>query len=418
MWDQIAANRRKSIILVVSMAMLLFVVGFVVGMLFFGGEAGGIIGIAMAAIIWIVMTLAAYYAGNDIFLSISKARKIEKQDHPRLFNVVEEMKIASGLSKMPDVYIIDTPALNAFATGRDADHAAVAITSGLLQKLNRDELQGVIAHEMAHINNRDVLLMMMAGVMMGAIVMLADMAMYYLFFSAVMGGGRGRQNRRGGSEGGQAYIIILIVAIVLIIVAPILAQIIYFAISRKREYLADASAAQYTRYPEGLASALEKLSTSTAELQSANRATAPMYIVNPLHRKGMKMSDLSSTHPPISERIKILRSMGGGAGLSDYDSAYRKVHGTSGAGIVPAAAMAGGGMGLAAGPVQAREAQQEPEELERARETSDVLWKLSDYTFLTCTCGTKLKIPPKFKSKVVKCPHCGASNSIPGPLKL
>jgi len=319
------------------------------------------------------------------------------------------MNIASGLSKMPDIYIIDTPAPNAFATGRDPDHAAVAITSGLLQKLNRDELQGVIAHEMAHIKNRDVLLMMMAGVMMGTIVMLADMAMYYLFFSAVMGGGR--SSRRSSSEGGQGQLIIFLVAIVLIILAPILAQLMYFAISRKREYLADASAAQFTRYPDGLASALEKLSSSTAELPSANRTTAPMYIVNPLHKKGMKVSDLSSTHPPISERIRILRGMGGGVSMVDYDKAFRQVH-RGGGSVVPASALVGEGVGL----VSAREdrvAEADPGEIDRARETSDVLWKLNKYTFVTCSnCGTKLKLPPKFKSKTVKCPHCGTPNPV------
>jgi heat shock protein HtpX len=406
MWDQIRANQRRSIVLVVSMALLLFVLGYVIGYAFLGS---GIVGLVLAFILWIVMTLVAYYSANDIFLSISKARKIQKADHPRLFNVVEEMKIASGLPKMPDIYIIDTPALNAFATGRDPDHAAIAITSGLLQKLNRDELQGVVAHEMAHIKNRDVLLMMMAGVMVGTIVVLADMAKWFLIFGALSGGGRSNRRDTGG-QGGAAYVIILVVAIALIILAPIFAQLMYFAISRKREYLADASGALYTRYPEGLASALEKLSASTAELQSANRTTAPMYIVNPLHKKGMKMSDLSSTHPPISERVKILRSMGGSGSLAAYDAAFRQVH-KGGVGVVPAAELAGAGVGLApAGAVGT--AEREPEEIDRARETTDVLWKLNDYTFHTCMCGTKLKIPPKFKKKVIKCPHCGTPNTI------
>jgi heat shock protein HtpX len=407
MWDQIRANRRRSAILVISMALLLFVVGYVVGLLFIGN---GIFGLILAGIIWIVMTLVAYYGANDIFLSISKAKKIEKKDHPRLFNVVEEMKIASGLSKMQDIYIIDTPALNAFATGRDPDHAAVAITSGLLQKLNRDELQGVIAHEMAHIKNRDVLLMMMAGVMMGTIVMIADIVWYYLLFSFLMGGGRSNR-RSGGGEGGYMILIVFVVAIVLMIIAPILAQLIYFAISRKREYLADASAAQFTRYPDGLASALEKLSSSTAELPSANRTTAPMYIVNPLHKKGMKVSDLSSTHPPISERIRILRSMGGGVSLVDYDKAFRQVH-KGGGSVVPASALGGEGAGLI--PVRESKAPEtDPGEIDRARETTDVLWKLNKYTFVTCSnCGTKLKLPPKFKSKTVKCPHCGTPNPV------
>lgn len=408
MWEQIRANRNRSAMLVVSMALLLSVVGYVLGLLFAGS---GIFGLVLAAILWIIMTLVAYYGANDIFLSISKAKKINKQDHPRLFNVVEEMKIASGLPKIPDIYIIDTPAMNAFATGRDPEHAAIAVTSGLLQKLNRDELQGVIAHEMAHIKNRDILLMMIAGVMMGTIVMLADMAMWYLFFGAITGGGRSSRRDNGG--GGQGQIIILLAAIVLIILAPILAQLMYFAISRKREYLADASGALYTRYPDGLASALEKLSSSTAELQSANRTTAPMYIVNPLKKKGMKVSDLSSTHPPISERIRILRSMGGGISLADYDKAFHQVHQKGTGSVIPASALAGGGLGLAAPAVESKMVEREPEEIDRARETSDILWKLNNYTSITCDCGTKLKIPPKFKSSTVRCPHCGTSNPIP-----
>lgn len=406
MWEQIRANKIRSAGLVVALALLLVVVGYVLGLLFAGS---GVFGLVLAGILWFIMTLVAYYSGGDIFLSISKAKRIDKQDHPRLFNVVEEMQIASGLPKTPDIYIIDTPALNAFATGRDLDHAAVAVTSGLLQKLNRDELQGVVAHEMAHINNRDVLLMTMAGVLVGTIVMLADMAKWYLIFGAL--GGGGRSSRRDSSSGGQGQLIILAVAIVLMIVAPIFAQLMYFGISRKREYLADATGALYTRYPEGLASALEKLSSSTAELQSANRTTAPMYIVNPLKKKGMRMSDLSSTHPPISERVRILRGMGGGASLSDYDRSFHQVH-KGGGSVIPGSALAGGGIGLApTGDVKAK--QLEPDEVDRVRETSDALWKLNDYAFLTCICGTKFKIPPKFKSKAIKCPHCGTLNEVP-----
>ncbi|GAI58015.1 unnamed protein product, partial [marine sediment metagenome] len=197
--------------------------------------------------------------------------------------------------KMPDIYIIDDPALNAFATGRDPNRAAVAITSGLLQKLNRDQLQGVIAHEISHIKNRDVLLMAMSSVLLGTIVILAWYATRILFFSSMAGG-----RRSSSSGGGSGQLIILAVGIVLIILAPIMAQLIYFAISRKREYLADASSALYTRYPEGLASALEKLAASTSQLKSANKATAPMYIINPFRKKGMQASNLTSTHPPTS----------------------------------------------------------------------------------------------------------------------
>jgi heat shock protein HtpX len=401
MWEQIRSNQTRSAILVAGMGLLLLLVGYFLGLYFFGSGIGGLI---IALVVWGVMSLFAFFQGDNILLALSRAKKISRDDHPRLYNVVEEMKIASGLEKMPDIYIIDDPALNAFATGRDPNRAAVAITSGLLQKLNRDELQGVIGHEISHIKNRDVLLMAITAVLLGTIVILAWYATRILFFSGMAG------NRRSSSSGGgSGQIIILVLAIVLIVLAPIMAQLIYFAISRKREYLADASSALYTRYPEGLASALEKLAASTSQLKSVNKATAPMYIINPFRKKGMSASDLTSTHPPISERIRILRSMAGGASFADYDQAYRQVHMTSRR-IVPASAMAIGAIGLRAAGLEVTE--KEPDEIQRARETSDLLWRLSDYKTITCDCGTKLKVPPGFKASSIRCPHCGRINLV------
>jgi len=399
MWQQIRSNQIRSVILVAALGAVLLVLGYALGAAFLGSWVGGLV---IALVIWIILNLVALFQGDSILLSMSHARKISKEDHPRLYNVVEEMKIASGLEYMPDIYIIDDPALNAFATGRNPKNAAVTITSGLLQKLNRDELQGVIAHEIAHIKNRDVLLMTLCSILLGAIVILAEV----MFWSMLFGGGRSRRSSGGG--GGQA--ILMIVGIALMILAPILAQLIYFAISRRREYLADASGALYTRYPEGLASALEKLGKSTGQLKSANKATAPMYIVNPFRKEGMAANDLSSTHPPISERIRILRSMGGGAGLSDYESAYEKVH-QGGKSLMPAAALAGASAVAASAP-SSRESK--AERLEMARETSDVLWKYSDHSLVNCECGTRLRVPPNYKGSSVKCPHCGRINSLPG----
>ena len=401
MWEQIRSNQTRSAILVAGMGLLLLLVGYFLGLYFFGSGIGGLI---IALVIWGVMSLFAFFRGDNILLALSRAKKISRDDHPRLYNVVEEMKIASGLEKMPDIYIIDDPALNAFATGRDPNRAAVAITSGLLQNLNRDELQGVIGHEISHIKNRDVLLMAITAVLLGAIVILAWYATRILFFSGMAG------NRRSSSSGGgSGQIIILVLAIVLVVLAPIMAQLIYFAISRKREYLADASSALYTRYPEGLASALEKLAASTSQLKSANKATAPMYIINPFRKKGMLASDLTSTHPPISERIRILRSMAGGASFVDYDQAYRQVHKTSRR-IVPASAMAIGAIGIRAAGLEVTE--KEPDKIQRARETSDLLWRRSDYKTITCDCGTKLRVPPGFKASSIRCPHCGRINPI------
>lgn len=376
------------------MGVILVLLGYFLGSHFFDN---GIAGLVVALIVWGIMNLVAYFQGDSILLSVSHARKISRDDHPRLYNVVEEMKIASGLGKMPDIYIIDDPALNAFATGRDPNRASIAITSGLLQKLNRDELQGVIGHELAHIKNRDVLLMAMAGVLLGTIVILSWYASRFLIY-----GGTTR-SRRSSSQGDSGQIIILVVALILMILAPIMAQLLYFAISRKREYLADASSALYTRYPEGLASALEKLAASTTQLQSANQATAPMYTVNPFRSHGKAASDLTSTHPPISERIRILRSMVG-ASYVDYEKAYRQLH--KGKGVVPASAVSAVGA-VPLVPVKPETMVEEPAEVERSRETSDVMWHLSNYKTIPCECGIKLRVPPQFKAEKVRCPHCG-----------
>jgi len=390
MWEQIRANKRKSALLVVLMAGVLFGLGYLLAEAFIPGA--GLAGLLVAFVIWLVLCLISYYAGDGIFMAVAGARKIQKADLPVLFNVVEEMTIASGLKKMPDIYIIDDRSPNAFATGRRPDKAAIAVTAGLLRVCNRDELQGVVAHELAHVKNRDTLLMLMAGVLMGTIVLLADVGLRAMFYG---GTGRSRSRSRGG---GQAQIVILIIAIALMILAPIIAQLIYFAISRKREYLADASAALYTRYPEGLASALERISGSPDKLQRAGRATASMYIVNPLARSGLRAADLTSTHPPTSERVRILRSMGG-ASFGDYDAAYRNV-GRRSTSILPPSALEGA-------PAAEQRAAQGPEEKKaQARKVGDLLWRLNNYLFLTCGCGAVLKIPPDFRSPQLKCPRC------------
>jgi heat shock protein HtpX len=400
-WEQIRSNQIRSVVLTIVMGALLILIGYFLGLYFFGSPTGGLV---IAILVWAVLALVGYFQGDSILLSMSGAKKISRDDHPRLYNVVEEMKIASGLEKVPDIYIIDDPALNAFATGRDPNRASVAITSGLLQKLNRDELQGVIGHEISHIKNRDVLLMAMCSILLGTIVLIAWYGSRLLFFGG-MAGSR-RSSSSGG--GGGAQLIILIVALVFMILAPIFAQLIYFAISRKREYLADASSALYTRYPEGLASALEKIGASTGQLKSANKATAPMYIINPFRRKDRQASDLTSTHPPISERIRILRAMAG-ASFNDYDQAYRQVH-SGGTGVVPAASLAAATVPITTTKLEGEAG--ELNEVQRARETSDVMWRLNNYNTITCECGTKLRVPPNFKQSQIKCPHCGRTHQV------
>jgi len=398
MWQQIQSNRNRSILLVIGMGLLLALLGYFLGLYFVGS---GTVGLFIALIIWAIMSLVGYFQGDSILLATSRARKIKPDDHPRLYNVVEEMKIASGLETMPSIYIMDDPALNAFATGRDPKKASVAVTSGLLQKLNRDELQGVVGHEMAHVKNRDVLLMAMCAVLLGTIVVLAWYASRFLIFGGM---GRTRRSSSGGGSAGQA--IIIIVAIVLMILAPILAQLIYLALSRRREYLADASSALYTRYPEGLASALEKIGASTDQLKSANKATAPMYIINPFRKQGMSADDLTSTHPPISQRIRILRAMAG-ASYEDYSTAYQQVIDTNKI-IIPVAAATGGMALRAAQP----EAPEKLEVVQRTRETTNALWNSHNYKIIQCPCGTRMRLPPSYKKPEIKCPHCGRINPV------
>ncbi len=398
MWEQIRSNQIRSVILVVLMGALLVALGYFLGTFFFASPTAGLV---LALIVWALMNLIAYFQGDSILLAISGARKIGRDDHPRLYNIVEEMKIASGLERIPDIYIIDDPALNAFATGRDANHTAVAVTSGLLQKLNRDELQGVIGHEIAHIKNRDVLLMSLLAVLLGSIVILAWYASRFMFYSGMSRG------RRSSSQGaGAAQLIILAVGLVLMILAPIFAQLIYFAVSRRREYLADASSALYTRYPEGLASALKKLATSNTHVRAANKATAPMYTTDPFQKQNLSADTLMSTHPPIAERIRILRSMAG-ASLADYERAYREAKLKS---VIPASALA------STETVNIRTAStEEPvkDRIERTRETSDLMWRMSNYRTVSCTnCGTRLRLPPSFRADSIRCPHCGTVNTV------
>jgi len=404
MWELIRANQRKSFVLFVFMGIILLLLGYFVGEGFLG-RGGGSFGILIAFAIWIVLTLVAYFSGGSLLMSISNAKEVTKSVHPQLYNVVEEMKIAANLPKMPKIYIINEEAPNAFATGRNPENCAVAVTAGLLAQMNRDELQGVIAHEMSHIKNRDILFMTFAGIMLGSIVLISEVFLRGMWFT----GGSSRRYRSSSSEGGgQGQMIIMIVAIVFAILSPILAQLLYFAISRKREYLADASGARLTRYPEGLASALEKLSQNKYELKSANKVTAGMYIVNPLKKKGMKLSDLSSTHPPISERIKILRAMSQGAGFKDYQQAYSKVK-SKRIDIIPASALKENEK------VQIRNASKDDYKTAKSskRKLGDIMMNVNNYLFLTCTCGLKMKVPPDYNKKEITCPRCGKVHEIP-----
>ncbi len=297
MYEQITRNKWKSFFLIIFFLGLIFVLTWV-----FGELTGlGAHGLILAAIIAILMTFGSYYASDKIVLAISKAKPIEKKDYPYLYNVVEGLAIAAGLPK-PRCCLIDDTAPNAFASGRNPRNSVIVVTKGLLEKLNRVELEGVIAHEMAHIKNYDVLVQTLAVVMVGIVALLSD----WILRSFLWGGGKRKGRSRGG--GGAAALFILI-AILLATLSPLVAQLLRFSISRKREFLADASGALLTRYPPGLASALRKLAEDREPLEVANKATAHLYIVNPLKDIKGAVNKLFSTHPPIEERIAALEKM-------------------------------------------------------------------------------------------------------------
>ncbi len=392
----------------VLMAVVLMLLGFVIGMVFTGSPEGGFFGLIIATAIWLVLTLISFSSGDQILLASSKAKPVTHDVHPQLFNIVEEMKIAAGLPAMPKIYIINDPAPNAFATGRNPKSASVAVTAGLLARLNRDELQGVIAHEISHIVHRDILFVTLAGIMLGSIVLLSQVFLRGMFYSSMMGSRR--RYSSGGKGGGQAQLVMLVVAILAAILAPILAYLLYFALSQRREYLADAGGARLTRYPEGLASALEKIASDPSpQLATANKVTAPMYIANPLKKKKQrKLSNLTSTHPPIDERIKILRNLSQGASFKDYSEAFKNV--THKKTVVPVAALTKEDVSLREADVRAQKEQRTEKQM---RQVGDIMRRVNQFIFLTCACGLKLKIPPNFKSKNVKCPRCRRMLELP-----
>jgi len=400
MWEAIRDNHRRSWLLVSVMFGILAVLGFALGGAF-AGDDGVWWGVVGATVLWAILLVLALAGGDDLILMTSGAREVAREDAPQLWNVVEEMSIASGLGgKMPRVFIVEDTMPNAFAVGRRREHAAVAVTSGLLARLDRDELQGVVAHEIGHIVNRDVSFMVMCSVMLGSIVILSEILLRVI----VYGGGR----RRGSSKGG-GHPAVLIGGLVLAALAPILAQAIYFACSRRREYLADASAARFTRYPQGLASALEKISAQHASSREPSRALAPLYIVNPL--RGMKAASLFATHPPIEKRVAILRRMAG-AGYKDYDVAYRGVVGGKER-MIGARTLARQGESVGVRePTATPDAAKDP--IGRAHDAAEIVGRLAGLVTMHCACGVWIKVPQGSKRALVPCPRCGRDNVVPG----
>ena len=314
-YNQIAANKRKSLFLALIVIALFGALGFSIGYAVVGDPAGAVAAMGLALGIGSLAAVGSYFGGDSLVLSVSGAKEVDETSAPQLMNVVRELAIASNVP-MPKVYVIDDSAPNAFATGRDPAHASVAITTGLLEKLDREELQGVMGHELSHVRNFDIRFAMIVGVLVGSIALLAD---FFLRFTFWGGGRRSSRDRDGGGGGLQA--IFFIVAIVLAIVAPIVARIVQLAVNRQREYLADASAVGLTRNPYGLERALAKISTDTEVLEVANRATQHMYFTNPIKKFEERATGLFSTHPATVDRINRLRELTGERPLADTEVA-------------------------------------------------------------------------------------------------
>jgi len=300
-YEQIGANKRRTAVMVLLFALL--VAGVVVAINFVAGF--GTVGFVIAVVIAGGASFLSYYRSDRVALAMSRAHPADPAQYARYHNLVEGLCISGGLRK-PRLYIVDDPAPNAFATGRDPKHAAVAVTTGLLEKMNRVELEGVLAHELSHVKNYDILVMTLAVTMVGVIALLSDFFLRFMFWG-------GRRNRRDSADAGPFGVVLVILGVLLLIVAPIAARLMQLAISRRRELLADASGAQLTRYPPGLISALEKLRDDTTVVDTSSKATAHLWIESPLDTEpghsGARLNRLFATHPPLVERIEALREM-------------------------------------------------------------------------------------------------------------
>jgi heat shock protein HtpX len=314
-YSQEAANRRDSVLLVIVVAVILGVLGFAIGYGTSGYVESAIAVTIGALILALVLSIGSYFGGDALVLGTSGAKQVDETSAPQLMNVVQEMAIAANVP-MPKVYVIDDTAPNAFATGRDPKHASVAVTTGLLQKLDREELQGVLGHELSHVRNFDIRFALLVAVLVGSIALLADFFLRFTFW----GGGRGRSSSsRDG--GGALQALIFVLAIVLAVLAPIFARLVQLAVSRQREYLADASSVELTRNASGLERALAKIASDQEVLEVANRATQHLYFTNPIKKFEARSGSMFSTHPPIVDRINRLRQLTGEAPVDPQELA-------------------------------------------------------------------------------------------------
>ena len=393
MWELIQANKRKTVFLFIGLGICLVTFGYIVGVYLFKSAQGGLIGIIISLLIWAFMSIKSYFYGDSIILSSSRAKPLTKKMHPQLFNIVEEMTIAANLARRPTLYAIPSLTPNAFAVGIKEDESSIVVTTGLLAKLNRSELQGVIAHEMSHIINRDVLYMTFAQTLLSSILLMMS-------GSTTNDSSRRHRSYRMSTNKSSGGVLLLIIGLITAGVA----RMIYFSISRKREYLADATAVRLTRYPEGLASALEKIATDTGNLTVVNKMTAPLYIANPLDKFSSK------THPPLKERIKILRAICDGANYQHYQRAYNYITNNH-SNIIPEQALDKASFvplkEIESTASNKQVSQPNTADLKVERATQNLNRALDDFRFLLCDCGLKIKIPPGFKRNKVACPRCG-----------
>lgn len=385
MWELINKNKSKTFLFVFLIALCFGLMAYCLA------ETLKIYNISP---IWVYIVVYGYFfvtliiASHDsknVFLKLSNARFALRAYYPKLFNIVQEMSIASGLSTMPEIYIIDEDSPNAFACGKDPQTASVVVTKGLLARLNRDELQAVVAHEISHIVNRDILYLLYTSCLLGCMVFISDFVIKFL---------RSCSNRR--SFNGGAIYIIPFVLISLVLVA--LSKIFYFCLSKKREYLADACAVQFTRNPMALANALKKIDEEQTYFVNTNPITSAMFIVSPLNNK-------EKTHPPIEKRIQILLRLSS-CNIAAYNNSYKKVLGKkssivskkiidkpSYSKVIPIVATT-----LANQTVQ--------DKIANHREAYDTMLKMENYIFIKCDCDTKLKVPKELKGQKIPCPHC------------
>lgn len=299
MLEELQRNKRRSALLIGGFIVVVVGMAASFSALFNWGPGG----VVVAVVLSVVMTWGSYAAGDKVVLRMSRARAVTAADEPRLHNIVEGLAIAAGLPK-PAIYVVDDAAPNAFATGRDPEHASIAVTTGLLERLNRIELEGVIAHELAHVKNRDTLVMAITATLVGVLVLLADFTMRGFFW----GGSRSREDR-----GGPLAVVLLVGGLLAALLMPLMARVMRFAVSRRREFYADMQGVQLTRYPPGLISALEKLRADSTVVRAATHATNHMWIESPLPTREQgwrsKLNRLFDTHPPMEERIKVLREL-------------------------------------------------------------------------------------------------------------